>query len=417
MSCTGLVCGVGFFIGFIVLSEMIESSADVDDNYVENPSGGTVFIGTYKFEAPGQTGVLLEGQCQLRGASRGFGASDMALTNLDVRLRHGSIESDFALHSGLLLGVEPGRWEFYAKGETEPFMFSIGGSQERCRLDRVTMEFTKSSNDGGLMRSTGVISSTRCGFTIELDAIQINLNKLKRKIVNYSIMNNALSLGLIKLYIDQMRILDSNSSFARLSIYSVIMQSISDSLESMMNFFIGISVQFLFNIFIIIALFKFILFSFFEMRLIILTYRSLNNSILASVDVYEASRMERNWIQSRMYLPLVGALVFLMVYPQFALIPLVIAAQLYWVPQIVLDASKGHKTSVSTKFIVGVSLCRLALPLYVWGCPQSIFSLDVLPAPPGGAEVAVLSAVVQILQVGILLSQKRFGPRWFVPWI
>ena len=421
VSCAGLVCGVGFFVGFIVLSEMIESSTAAEDsNQNDNSNAGTVFTGTYRFEQKGfdsQPARIATGQCQLRGVSRPFGAADMTVSNMDVRLRHGSTEeSDFSLHSGLMLAVGSNVYEFYGKGHTEPFLFSLMPDRF-CVLDKIAMTFSKFSDSSNLLHGVGSISSTECDFSIELDTMQIDLLKLKRKIVNYSIMNNALSLGLIKLFIDQMRILDSNSSFARLSIGCVIMQSIADSLESMLNFFVGISVQFLFNIFIIIALFKFILFSFFEMRLIILTYRSLYNGVLANMDPYEASQMERNWIQSRMYIPLIGALVLLMIYPQYSIVPLMLIGQLYWVPQIILDAQKGHKSSISTKFICGVSFCRLVLPVYVWGCPSSIFKLDVLPSPPGGAWVAVLTVVLQLVQVGILLTQKRFGPRWFVPWI
>lgn len=421
VSCTGLVCGVGFFIGFIVLSEMVDTSTHESETQAVTASGGTVFIGTFKFNQSGIDGYndkFIEGQCQLRGVSRAFGAADMALSSMDIRLKHDSVESDFALHSGLLLEVAPHVLEFYGKGETIPFMFSLSDSLVECELDKINLVFRQSGADSNLLVGQGAVGSTNCGFSIELTAEQINLTKLKRKIVNYSIMNNALSLALIKLFIDQMRILDSNSSFARLSVYTVIMQSIADSLESMLNFFVGISVQFLFNIFIIIALFKFILFSFFEMRLIILTYRSMHNSVLSTIDPYEASQMERNWIQSRMYLPLIGALVLLMVYPQWTMVPLLLVSQLFWVPQIVMDAQKGHKSTISAKFIVGVSVCRSILPMYVWGCPHSIFTLDVLPSPPsGGASVAGLVVFLQAVQVGLLLTQKKFGPRWFVPWI
>ena len=107
-----------------------------------------------------------------------------------------------------------------------------------------------------------------------------------------------------------------------------------------------------------------------------------------------------------------------MIYPEFSIVPLVIASQLYWVPQIALDAAKGHKSSLSTKFILGVSITRLLLPVYTWGCPESIFNGELIPEVPGPPGFVVFALVfVQIVQVGIMLTQKRFGPRWFVPWI
>jgi hypothetical protein len=161
-------------------------------------------------------------------------------------------------------------------------MFDMIESQIPCDLDNIKISFMTSSNSPSskedqegpdtrrpvLMKSIGNIGSKQCNFNISFEINQINLGNLKRKIVNYSIMNNALSLILIKLYIDQMRVLDSNSSYGRVSMGSIIIQAVADSLDSMLNFFTGLSVQFLFNLFIIMSLFKFILFSFFEMRLI-----------------------------------------------------------------------------------------------------------------------------------------------------
>jgi hypothetical protein len=136
------------------------------------------------------------------------------------------------------------------------------------------------------------------------------------------------------------------------------------------------------------------------------------------MDPYDSARIERNWIQSRLYLPLIGSLLMLMIYPKFSSVPLVVVSQMYWVPQIFLDASKGHKSPLSVKFILGVSICRLVLPLYMYGCPQSIFNDEFIPRPPGHSGFVVFLLVfVQIVQVGLMLTQRRYGPRWFVPWM
>ena len=421
LSCGGILCGVGFFVGFMILSEMIDSATDMENDAATTSAfGGVVFTGQYTFSLetgndPANYRQVL-GQCQLRGVSKPVGAADMAVTSIELKLRHDSVESEVSLHSGLLMEKEPNVLEFFGKGETHPFMFPLLDSESSCELDSVKIEFQKPQGSG-MMTSVGRVSSEQCKFNIEFNLVQVNLVRLKRKIVHYSILNNAVSLGLIKLFIDQIRILDSSSNFARVAIASVIMQAIADSLDSMLNFFIGLSIQFLFNIFIIISLFKFILFSFFEMRMIILAWRQLHANDINSMDPYDASRIERNWVQLRLYLPLVSCLFLLMVYPGYAMVPIAIISQLYWVPQIIHDAIKGHKSPLTNQFVVGVSLCRVILPLYIWGCPQSIFSGEVIPAPPGGPTVAVVIAILQAIQVGLLLTQKMFGPRWFVPWM
>ena len=425
-TCGAVFCAIAFFIGFMVLSDLIENATAIDnDDKLSSSSSGVVFGGQFSLRLHGSDGVtgpvFKEGKCQMRAMSRHTGAADLALSSIDLRFRDEDTgDSEIFLKSGLLISKGETVHEYFGKGETFPFMFDMVQSEVPCALDKINITFVESTGSSEISQGTSVgsISSSQCKFSIDFDLAQINLNRLKRKIVNYSIFNNGLTLALIKLYIDQIRIVDSNSTYARISMMSVIMQSITDSLDSMINFFTGLSIQFLFNIFIIISLFKFILFSFFEMRLIILTWRSVNHQLIATMDPYDSARMERNWIQSRLYLPLIGALLLLLIYPEFSIVPLVIASQLYWVPQIALDAAKGHKSSLSTKFILGVSITRLLLPVYTWGCPESIFNGELIPEVPGPPGFVVFALVfVQIVQVGIMLTQKRFGPRWFVPWI
>ena len=419
VTCGGILCGAGIFIGFMVLSDMLESHSEVSAFPAKSADlGNAAFTGSYKFfRDDSEESLSSEGRCHVRGSSRSSGMSGVSLTNFEISFRHNEEVSEIGLHSGILLETGPNRLEFSGRGSTSPFFFGLLKSNDPCNLDTVKLDFTVSSSGQNALTGLGILSSSQCGFKLEFTVVQLDLNHLKRKIVNYSILNNALTLGLVKLYIDQIRILDSSSNFARFAIASVVMQSILDSLDSIVNFFIGLSVQFLFNIFIIIALFKFILFSFFEMRIIIFAWRQLYATEMNGLDAYDASRLERTWIQTRMYLPMVFSLLLLIMYPETAGVPLLLISQLYWVPQIVQDAMKGHKSPLSNQFIIGVSACRALLPMYVWGCPYSIFNGDLLPKPPGGSEVAVLVAFLQIVQAGLLLSQKLFGPRWFVPWV
>ena len=408
----------------MVLSEMIESSSESTHSSPKSAEfGNLVFTGSFKFlqdSIGAATGSrALEGRCQMRGVSKPSGMSGVSLTSFQISLREGDEEvSELELHAGLLLETGTNEFEFTGRGSTHPYFFGLMKSTSPCELDRVKLKFSSSApTDASPMSGIGSLSSSDCGFKLDLIVKQVDLAHLKRKIVNFSIVNNALTLGLIKLYIDQIRVLDSSSNFARFALGSVVMQSILDSIDSMVSFFMGLSVQFLFNIFIIIALFKFILFSFFEMRVIIFAWRQVYANQVNGLDPYEAARVERTWIQTRMYIPMIACLVLIIMYPEVTGVPLVIVSQLFWVPQIVQDAVKGHKSPLTNRFIVGVSACRALIPSYVWGCPESIFNDELLPRPPGGAWVAVTVVLLQAVQAGILLTQKRFGPRWFVPWI
>jgi transmembrane E3 ubiquitin-protein ligase len=418
-ACGAIVCGVVLFVGFAALTEFLESASagDGSDPVNHRSNGGVMFVGKYSLQstANNQTSFI-EGMARLRGLSKSTGAADVAVTTLDIRLEHDTLISEMMVRSGLLMQSKDGLLDFVGRGSTDPFMFPIVARSDPCLVDTASIRFAKSTNGSG-MTATGEIESSECKFDIKLDLRQVDLFHMKRKIVHYSIMSNAVSLALIKLFIDQMSLLESNSSFARIAMWTVLMQAVSDSVEAMFNFFTGLSVQFAFNAFIIVSLFRFVLFSFFEMRFLILAWRSINHQTFSELDDDEASRVERNWIQSRLYLPLVAVLLVLVLYPKIATVPLVVLSQLYWVPQIAFDVYKGHKAPLTTKYILGVSFFRLIGPLYMWACPHNIFNGQLIPRPHGNSTFVVATIVaVQVIQVFIMLTQQRYGPRWFVPW-
>lgn len=81
----------------------------------------------------------------------------------------------------------------------------------------------------------------------------------------------------------------------------------------------------------------------------------------------------------------------------------------YWVPQIVLCVRDDCRQPLRASYVIPMTLARLALPLYVYGCPNNI--MKVKAQPMLCAALLVFSA----LQVAVLLLQRHWGPRWFVP--
>ncbi|KAI7944497.1 hypothetical protein MJO28_010192, partial [Puccinia striiformis f. sp. tritici] len=50
----------------------------------------------------------------------------------------------------------------------------------------------------------------------------------------------------------------------------------------------------------------------------------------------------------------------------------------YWIPQI--DHNVQHGTSrrgLRKRYVLGTTLCRLFLPLYIWGCPNNVLFVTV----------------------------------------
>lgn len=45
----------------------------------------------------------------------------------------------------------------------------------------------------------------------------------------------------------------------------------------------------------------------------------------------------------------------------------------YWIPQIWLNAKRGSARRVLSKeYVMGTTVARLYLPLYIWACPDNI---------------------------------------------
>jgi hypothetical protein len=80
-----------------------------------------------------------------------------------------------------------------------------------------------------------------------------------------------------------------------------------------------------------------------------------------------------------------------------------------WLPQIVHNIWRGSHNAIRRKFVVGASLARLVLPLYLYACPVNIFGIEV-DTRFAWSLVAYVTA-----QIILLFAQDTIGPRFFVP--
>jgi hypothetical protein len=117
----------------------------------------------------------------------------------------------------------------------------------------------------------------------------------------------------------------------------------------------------------------------------------------------------------------------------------------FWVPQIAHSTYTGTKHALHPAYLVGTSLSRCFIPLYFLGCPNNFLAMLAVYVNPqylavlsdSAASAASGSALhhagsladlpaasvsacwVLVLwtaaQVGVLLLQSAFGPRFFVP--
>lgn len=262
----------------------------------------------------------------------------------------------------------------------------------------------------------GEVTGVDCGFSMIFAAEAVDILYVTQKVVHYSIWANVLTILQMRCFLVQMRHTDEGPSAAKVSIACIAIQALMDAYDSFLHLCLGLSSQYMFNTIAVVSLFKFILFSLLEARYLLTIWRQRRHDVFSQG--WDAVRRELSWLYSRFYGVLVVGLVI--VYHNLDhLDSVVLLFQAYWVPQILFDAWQGSRSALCPMFFGGISITRTLLVLYLWGCPEGIFSGDLYPRLPGSPSLSLCTWAVslQAAQVGMLLLQRRWGPRWFVPWL
>mmetsp|Transcript_30041 Transcript_30041/g.70003 ORF Transcript_30041/g.70003 Transcript_30041/m.70003 type:complete len:567 (-) Transcript_30041:118-1818(-) len=270
--------------------------------------------------------------------------------------------------------------------------------------------------DSGML--AGEVMAGDCGFVVSFRVNPIQRMMLSHKLVRYSLWAIMLTLLEVRCFHAQMLHAEDAAGVAKVSAICIAMQAMMDAYSSFVHFFLGLSSGEMFNIIAVVALLKFVQFSLLEARYLLQIWRSRRQDELTVSQELETSlRWQIMWFYSGFYAVLVGGM--LLVRRHLSFVPyIVVASQFYWLPQILVDIWQGTKQALSPVFYMGTAVLRTLAVLYIFGCPKGIFTKDLYPLP-GTPNLAVCAAVViiQALQVATLMSQERFGPRWFVPWL
>ncbi|PWA91524.1 hypothetical protein CTI12_AA050190 [Artemisia annua] len=162
----------------------------------------------------------------------------------------------------------------------------------------------------------------------------------------------------------------------------------------------------LFNAFATAAFFKFVVFSIFEMRYLLAIWkagRSMNSG-----EGWEAMRRELSVLYSRFYGILLGGILFMYEFHRY-LRPILLLLHSFWIPQIITNIVRDSRKPLHPQYIIGMSLTRLAIPLYVFGCPHNFMRIE-----PDNKWCISLCALVGF-QAAILILQHYLGSRCFIP--
>ncbi|RXH90428.1 hypothetical protein DVH24_035192 [Malus domestica] len=210
----------------------------------------------------------------------------------------------------------------------------------------------------------------------------------------------------VLLLIRQMEHSNTQSGAAKVSILMIGQQAIMDSYLCLLHLTAGILVESLFNAFATAAFFKFVVFSIFEMRYLLAIWkasRPTNNG-----EGWETMRRELSVLYSRFYGILLGGILLMYEFHNF-LRPILLLMYSFWIPQIITNVIRDSRKPLHPHYILGMTVMRLAVPLYIFGCPNNFMRIE-----PDKSWCICLGVFIG-LQASILLLQHYLGSRWFIP--
>ncbi|RXH68720.1 hypothetical protein DVH24_031053 [Malus domestica] len=193
---------------------------------------------------------------------------------------------------------------------------------------------------------------------------------------------------------------------AKVSILMIGQQAIMDAYLCLLHLTAGILVESLFNAFATAAFFKFVVFSIFEMRYLLAIWKASRPT--NSGEGWETMRRELSVLYSRFYGILLGGILLMYEFHNF-LRPILLLMYSFWIPQIITNVIRDSRKPLHPHYILGMTVTRLAIPLYIFGCPNNFMRIE-----PDKSWCICLGVFIG-LQASILLLQHYLGSRWFIP--
>jgi hypothetical protein len=105
---------------------------------------------------------------------------------------------------------------------------------------------------------------------------------------------------------------------------------------------------------------------------------------------------------------LLGGILFMYEFHNY-LRPILLLVYSFWIPQIITNVVRDSRKPLHPHYILGITVTRLAIPLYVFGCPNNFLRIE-----PDQSWCVCLIFFTGF-QAAILLLQHYLGSRWFIP--
>ncbi len=195
-----------------------------------------------------------------------------------------------------------------------------------------------------------------------------------------------------------------------MSMISIGLQGVIDAGICISHMMIAIASDSIFQAFSLLAFLKLVVFSIFELRLLLMVWKARRPA--AFNDGFVVMRRELGKIYSRFYCSLILFVAFVYHMWDFSGLLLMLVYS-FWIPQIFTNAYYDSKKPLTDHYMYGISLSRLFFPLYFYGCPNN--HVSVLIRWEYKPYAAFFLLLWMGLQVSLLRIQEIYGARILIP--
>ena len=280
----------------------------------------------------------------------------------------------------------------------EPQREDLGDVLDEQMEDARPLDFGDMTSEAGLV---GKFVSDNCGITVHLKLKSQSVKVFYRKVRFYTYFLILTLIAQGHILLRQIDASSTPSSMMRISIATVGMRSVVDSYFCLTHLTMGILIDDLFAPLGVVASGYFVLFSILEMRLLVQAWRARRPHVQGWLEL----RTDISAVYSRFYAAFIFGLL-LMYWTANKFIWFLVFINSYWIPQILRNAYYNQRQALKPSYVVATSYLRLAIPLYVLGCPSNFMHLR-----PNFAHCILLVAWTTA-QVAVLMCQHYIDPRY-----
>ncbi|KAI9244801.1 hypothetical protein BY458DRAFT_447597 [Sporodiniella umbellata] len=273
--------------------------------------------------------------------------------------------------------------------------------------------------------------SPNCHLLLSIDKQPgTKIEKYYKKATAYAGMASVTAIVQIFALIYQMEFTPTPSSVSNVSYWTIAIQAIMDGYLCLLHLTTGVVLENVFIPFATAAFFTFILVSIFGMRYLLVVWRIQRPESVRTTPVEPPAQPEdsesntgpdgilptstvrrppANTTEETTPYREVTYLYYRLSFVQNIILgTLGLFLYSFWIPQIVRNVWRGCRRPLSHRYILVMSITRLSIPLYFYGCPANLIGHETTPWVWG-----IVAYVA--LQVAIMFLQDTFGPRLFVP--